>query len=231
MSTTECPRRERTMRIGEVAELTGTTPRTIRYYEEIGLLSGGTEREQGKHRCYTAGRRRADQGDRAPAGSARALASSSSRSCWRPRPPAPRSAASSRRPRTTPAAARAAAAGAGHIDDSARAGARPPRASSSSSRQSWSASSAGRTRTTGRTRPTDSARRRPRSALRAVLVRRRRAGAARATRSRRQAAVERARRRGGLEPALNAHARPDTLAVARPGAARRAARVRGNVCD
>ena len=27
------------MRIGEVAELTGTTPRTIRYYEEIGLLA------------------------------------------------------------------------------------------------------------------------------------------------------------------------------------------------
>jgi MerR family transcriptional regulator, repressor of the yfmOP operon len=45
----------RTMRIGEVAELTGTTPRTIRYYEEIGLLSGGTERELGKHRCYSAG--------------------------------------------------------------------------------------------------------------------------------------------------------------------------------
>ena len=43
----------RTMRIGEVAELTGTTPRTIRYYEEIGLLSGGTLRELGKHRCYT----------------------------------------------------------------------------------------------------------------------------------------------------------------------------------
>jgi DNA-binding transcriptional MerR regulator len=43
----------RIMRIGEVAELTGTTPRTIRYYEEIGLLSGGTERELGKHRCYS----------------------------------------------------------------------------------------------------------------------------------------------------------------------------------
>jgi MerR family transcriptional regulator, repressor of the yfmOP operon len=41
------------MRIGEVAELTGTTPRTIRYYEEIGLLDGGGEREQGKHRSYT----------------------------------------------------------------------------------------------------------------------------------------------------------------------------------
>ena len=45
----------RTMRIGEVAELTGTTPRTIRYYEEIGLLSGGTARELGKHRCYSQG--------------------------------------------------------------------------------------------------------------------------------------------------------------------------------
>ncbi|HUY59367.1 MAG TPA: MerR family transcriptional regulator [Solirubrobacteraceae bacterium] len=43
----------RIMRIGEVAELTGTTPRTIRYYEEIGLLAGGTERELGRHRCYT----------------------------------------------------------------------------------------------------------------------------------------------------------------------------------
>ncbi len=44
---------ERTLRIGEVAELTGTTPRTIRYYEEIGLLGEGSERAQGKHRCYT----------------------------------------------------------------------------------------------------------------------------------------------------------------------------------
>src|ERR1700733_208650 len=43
----------RTMRIGEVAELTGTTPRTIRYYEEFGLLSGGTGREIGKRRCYS----------------------------------------------------------------------------------------------------------------------------------------------------------------------------------
>jgi DNA-binding transcriptional MerR regulator len=40
------------LRIGEVAELTGVTPRTIRYYEEIGLLPGG-ERELGKHRSYT----------------------------------------------------------------------------------------------------------------------------------------------------------------------------------
>jgi DNA-binding transcriptional MerR regulator len=39
------------LRIGELAELTGTTPRTIRYYEEIGLLEGG-ERAQGKHRLY-----------------------------------------------------------------------------------------------------------------------------------------------------------------------------------
>lgn len=43
----------RPMRIGEVAELTGTTPRTIRYYEEIGLLGCANEREQGKHRSYT----------------------------------------------------------------------------------------------------------------------------------------------------------------------------------
>jgi MerR family transcriptional regulator, repressor of the yfmOP operon len=47
----------RPMRIGEVAEQTGLTPRTIRYYEEIGLLGPGGDgsepREQGKHRCYT----------------------------------------------------------------------------------------------------------------------------------------------------------------------------------
>jgi DNA-binding transcriptional MerR regulator len=45
---------ERPLRIGEVAELTGTTPRTIRYYEEIGLLTGA-ERAHGKHRFYTEG--------------------------------------------------------------------------------------------------------------------------------------------------------------------------------
>jgi MerR family transcriptional regulator, repressor of the yfmOP operon len=44
---------ERSLRIGEVAELVGTTTRTIRYYEEIGLLPGSADREQGKHRCYT----------------------------------------------------------------------------------------------------------------------------------------------------------------------------------
>jgi MerR family transcriptional regulator, repressor of the yfmOP operon len=41
------------LRIGEVAELTGTTPRTIRYYEEIGLLPEAEAREQGKHRSYS----------------------------------------------------------------------------------------------------------------------------------------------------------------------------------
>jgi DNA-binding transcriptional MerR regulator len=41
------------LRIGEVAELTGTTPRTIRYYEEIGLMPGAGERTQGQHRVYS----------------------------------------------------------------------------------------------------------------------------------------------------------------------------------
>ena len=49
MSTTET----KSLRIGEVAELLGTTPRTIRYYEEIGLLPGASERVQGQHRWYT----------------------------------------------------------------------------------------------------------------------------------------------------------------------------------
>ena len=39
------------IRIGEVAERVGTTPRTIRYYEEIGLLPGGPRRK-GTHRLY-----------------------------------------------------------------------------------------------------------------------------------------------------------------------------------
>jgi MerR family transcriptional regulator, repressor of the yfmOP operon len=44
---------DKPLRIGEVAELLGTTPRTIRYYEEIGLLPVADDREQGKHRIYT----------------------------------------------------------------------------------------------------------------------------------------------------------------------------------
>jgi DNA-binding transcriptional MerR regulator len=44
--------KERALRIGEVAERTGTTPRTIRYYEEIGLLPGSGPREPGAHRLY-----------------------------------------------------------------------------------------------------------------------------------------------------------------------------------
>jgi len=40
------------IRIGEVAERTGLTPRTIRYYEEIGLLPCPPERRKGEHRAY-----------------------------------------------------------------------------------------------------------------------------------------------------------------------------------
>lgn len=42
----------RGLRIGEVARRTGTTPRTVRYYEEIGLLPAPGEREPGAHRVY-----------------------------------------------------------------------------------------------------------------------------------------------------------------------------------
>ena len=41
------------LRIGDVAKLTGTTTRTLRYYEEIGLLPGAEDRESGRHRVYT----------------------------------------------------------------------------------------------------------------------------------------------------------------------------------
>jgi DNA-binding transcriptional MerR regulator len=44
---------EPTLRIGDVARLVGTTPRTIRYYEEIGLLPLSPARPSGQHRLYT----------------------------------------------------------------------------------------------------------------------------------------------------------------------------------
>jgi DNA-binding transcriptional MerR regulator len=40
------------LRIGDVAARTGTTPRTIRYYEEIGLLPESGDRRSGAHRSY-----------------------------------------------------------------------------------------------------------------------------------------------------------------------------------
>jgi DNA-binding transcriptional MerR regulator len=40
------------LRIGDVAKLAGTTPRTIRYYEEIGLLPTAASRQPGAHRTY-----------------------------------------------------------------------------------------------------------------------------------------------------------------------------------
>jgi len=43
------------LRIGEVAKMTGTTPRTIRYYEELGLLPAAGDREPGAHRTYESG--------------------------------------------------------------------------------------------------------------------------------------------------------------------------------
>jgi MerR family transcriptional regulator, repressor of the yfmOP operon len=41
------------MRISQVASAVGTTTRTIRYYEEIGLLPRAADREAGAHRLYT----------------------------------------------------------------------------------------------------------------------------------------------------------------------------------
>jgi MerR family transcriptional regulator, repressor of the yfmOP operon len=43
---------EPSLRIGDVARLVGTTPRTIRYYEEIGLLPPSPARPSGQHRLY-----------------------------------------------------------------------------------------------------------------------------------------------------------------------------------
>ena len=41
------------LRIGELARRVGTTPRTIRYYEELGLLGEPSDRPAGGHRTYT----------------------------------------------------------------------------------------------------------------------------------------------------------------------------------
>jgi DNA-binding transcriptional MerR regulator len=41
------------LRIGEVAEQANTTVRTVRYYEEVGLLPGSEERSHGEHRTYS----------------------------------------------------------------------------------------------------------------------------------------------------------------------------------
>src|SRR6476620_10692374 len=50
MSASDASKAE--LRIGDVAKLAGTTPRTIRYYEEIGLLPASAARERGTHRTY-----------------------------------------------------------------------------------------------------------------------------------------------------------------------------------
>src|SRR3954470_6725632 len=47
------PPQERRLRIGEVAERVGITTRTIRYYEERGLLGSTSGRAKGSHRLYT----------------------------------------------------------------------------------------------------------------------------------------------------------------------------------
>jgi MerR family transcriptional regulator, repressor of the yfmOP operon len=51
---TEAPT-ARTLRIGELATRTGTTPRTIRYYEEVGLLPSRDHAAKGTHRLYDEG--------------------------------------------------------------------------------------------------------------------------------------------------------------------------------
>jgi DNA-binding transcriptional MerR regulator len=44
---------DRRYRIGEVAERAGVTTRTIRYYEELGLLGRAAARSKGAHRLYS----------------------------------------------------------------------------------------------------------------------------------------------------------------------------------
>jgi DNA-binding transcriptional MerR regulator len=53
VSEIPAPTHGESLRIGDVARLVGTTPRTIRYYEEIGLLPEAVARPSGRHRLYT----------------------------------------------------------------------------------------------------------------------------------------------------------------------------------
>lgn len=52
-TTTQAVPDQRSLRIGDVARLVGTTPRTIRYYEEIGLVPQAPARPSGRHRLYS----------------------------------------------------------------------------------------------------------------------------------------------------------------------------------
>jgi MerR family transcriptional regulator, repressor of the yfmOP operon len=52
-NVSSAPAEERSYRIGEVAERVGITTRTIRYYEELGLLGTASTRMKGTHRLYT----------------------------------------------------------------------------------------------------------------------------------------------------------------------------------
>ncbi len=62
------------LRIGDVARLVGTTPRTIRYYEEIGLLPEAPARPSGRHRAVQRRRGRATARGDAPERPARRVA-------------------------------------------------------------------------------------------------------------------------------------------------------------
>ncbi|HEY5493208.1 MAG TPA: MerR family transcriptional regulator [Candidatus Anoxymicrobiaceae bacterium] len=52
MSPNPKSKEQKIYQIGEVTEITGLTHRTLRYYEELGLL-GEREHAPGKHRVYT----------------------------------------------------------------------------------------------------------------------------------------------------------------------------------
>ena len=79
------------IRIGEVAERSGVTPRTIRYYEEIGLLAGG-ERAQGRASRLRRRRRRAAARAQAAPRPAQPVARRAASSSSKPKRHAPRSA-------------------------------------------------------------------------------------------------------------------------------------------
>ncbi len=99
-TSTRLIRGGRVIRIGEVAERVGMTPRTIRYYEEIGLLAGG-EQTEGHAPPLRRGRRRAARRADAPARPAQPLARRAASSSSRRRRRAPRCAGSSTRPSPT----------------------------------------------------------------------------------------------------------------------------------
>ena len=217
------------LRIGEVAELTGTTPRTIRYYEEKGLLTEAPERESGRApHLYGPGRRPAARAP-APARAARRLARRA-QGAVRGRGDRVRPCGASSAPATTRcASARSSPSRSATWTASSSSSATAATRSPSSRPSSWpgggACAPASATSTEPRRRHDRRPRRRPRGPVRRGARRGRRVLRGRPRRGVRPARPQ--RRRQDDHPARAHHAAAPDRGPRRGGRLRRAARVAG----